>query len=77
MPDFMTFTSTAHGTLTVTWPRGQTIYSDGEGAIGEEPPQNPEPTATLNGREITIEEARRVAAAMLADVQAAADDVPT
>ncbi len=48
---------TPDGLLSCTWPAGQTIY-DGMEAVAVEPPQDPGPHCTLNGKPVTVEQAR-------------------
>jgi len=54
-PTYMSV-DTPEGKIEVSWPQGQIIY-DGLEAVGYQPPMDPEPTITLDGSEITREQA--------------------
>jgi hypothetical protein len=51
---------TPQGELSVTWPQPQPIYGESLEPVGSIQQQDPTPTATLNGHEITVEHARAI-----------------
>ena len=55
---------TPAGRLVVTWPQGQPIYAEGLEPVGVIPPPDPEPSATLDGKPVTMAEARAILARM-------------
>lgn len=55
---------TPRGKLSVTFPQGRLIYADSLDPVGYEPPMDPTPYCTLDGTEITHDEAKRIVAAM-------------
>lgn len=56
---------TPDGLLRCTWPAGQAVY-DGLEAVAVLPPQDPGPHCTLNGKPVSVEQAKTVLRRMAA-----------